>query len=275
MPSATRRGAYTGIAACTLFVIWAVVTGPLNVNLGFNFRLNTITIGILSNAIMFTVGYIASKLLGGPRKAVVGASSMVGAAMLIFLFATAPRAASAPASAANDPAPAMTNSIGMKLVRIEPGSFVMGEGGTIPAGMLPKEMEYATHGDWDERPLHKVTLTKPFYLSETEVTVEQFRQFKADIGAASSSSSSSSPEPPYIIGISWYEAQAFCEWLSKKEGRTYRLPTEAEWEYGARGTARSFARPPAAAPPMLGREEHASRAGRMGARLARSVSGIG
>jgi SSS family solute:Na+ symporter len=65
VPSATRRGAYTGIAACTLFVVWAVITGPLGVNLGLNFRLNSITIGILSNAILFTVGYAASKLLGG------------------------------------------------------------------------------------------------------------------------------------------------------------------------------------------------------------------
>ena len=237
--SATRRGAYTGIATCTLFVVWAVITGPLNVDLGFNFRLNSITIGILSNAIMFTVGYIASKMLGGPRKAVIGASAAVGATILIFVAATSLRAN----DPANDPTPVLTNSIGMKLVRIEPGSFVMGESNTIPAGMLPKEMEYAIHGDWDERQFHKVTLTKPFYIAETEVTVEQFRQFRADVAAPAS-------ESPYVTGISWYEAQAFCEWLSKKEGRTYRLPTEAEWEYAARaGTTTLFSSgdaPPAA-----------------------------
>jgi len=56
-----------------------------------------------------------------------------------------------------------TNSVGMKLVHIEPGTFLMGQQG--------KEAEC----DWDEQPVHKVTISKPFYMSETEVTVEQFR----------------------------------------------------------------------------------------------------
>jgi solute:Na+ symporter, SSS family len=64
---ATRRGAYIGIAACLLFVVWAVITGPLDMDLGVNFRLGSITIGILSNVILFGVGYLASLLLGGDR----------------------------------------------------------------------------------------------------------------------------------------------------------------------------------------------------------------
>ena len=56
-----------------------------------------------------------------------------------------------------------TNSIGMKMIQVQRGHFVMGR---------------EKGGDWDERPVHKVTITKPFYMSETEVTVEQFRQFR-------------------------------------------------------------------------------------------------
>src|SRR5262249_50083725 len=152
VPSATRRGAYTGIIACSLFVIWAVITGPLNVDLGVNFRWNSITIGILSNAIMFSVGYLASKTLGGARQAAVGASWLIGAVILISLFGETPHAQSVAPKA-------ITNSLGMTLVKITPGSFVMGEANTLPAAMLPKEMGYATRGDWDERPLRKVTLT--------------------------------------------------------------------------------------------------------------------
>jgi formylglycine-generating enzyme required for sulfatase activity len=126
-----------------------------------------------------------------------------------------------------------TNSIGMEFVRIEPGSFSMGESQTVPLEWR-KGIEYSAQGDWDEHPVRRVTITRPFYIGTVEVTLDQFRQFKADFPA-------SATEAPYAAGLSWYEAQAFCEWLSKKEGRSYRLPTEAEWEYAARaGTTTMF-----------------------------------
>jgi formylglycine-generating enzyme required for sulfatase activity len=113
----------------------------------------------------------------------------------------------------------ITNSVAMKLIRIESGTFQMGSN-------LPRD-------HWDERPIHKVTISKPFYMSETEITVEQFQQFrpgfKPTVDAA-----------PYAAGVSWHDALKYCEWLSDKEGVPYRLPTEAEWEYACRAGTNSL-----------------------------------
>ena len=112
------------------------------------------------------------------------------------------------------------NSIGMDLVSIEPGAFLMGS--------------ETSEDRWDERPAHKVTITEPLYMSVTEVTVEQFKQFRPDY-------SGSEIHAPYATAVSWYDAVAFCQWLSEKEGKPYRLPTEAEWEYACRaGTTTPF-----------------------------------
>jgi len=110
--------------------------------------------------------------------------------------------------------PTFTNSIGMKLVLIMPGSFQMG----------------SSDGYWDEKPVHKVTISKHFYIQEQEVTADQYKLF--DPGYSGSG---------YATGISWYDAKAFADWLSQEEGLSYRLPTEAEWEYACRaGTATPY-----------------------------------
>jgi formylglycine-generating enzyme required for sulfatase activity len=121
---------------------------------------------------------------------------------------------------------AFTNSIGMKFVRIEPGTFLMGQG---------------QGGDWDERPIHKVTITKPFYMAVTEVTYAQFEQFDSQHRKLHGKLGFSNDDNETVVFVSWHEAAKFCEWLSKKEGRPYRLPTEAEWEYACRaGTTTTY-----------------------------------
>jgi len=113
------------------------------------------------------------------------------------------------------------NSLGMELVRIPEGIFVRGN-------------DAGGRARWDEQPAQHVTLTRPFLISAEEVTEEQFRAFRPGFRTTSGSE-------PYAAGVSWHEAVAFCEWLSAREGRPYRLPTEAEWEYACRaGTTSEY-----------------------------------
>jgi formylglycine-generating enzyme required for sulfatase activity len=109
--------------------------------------------------------------------------------------------------------PPLVNSVGLRLVPVAAGGFSMGSA-VKPA-------------NWDEQPVHRVTISAPFLISETEVTAAQFRQFKP-------AAALNPAYAPLAAGVSWHDAVAFCEWLSQKEGRHYRLPTEAEWEYAAR-----------------------------------------
>jgi formylglycine-generating enzyme required for sulfatase activity len=146
------------------------------------------------------------------------------------------------------PRDANINSIGMSLVRIAPGTFEMG----VDSVPLPKSVlagasgvvydRTSDAGDYDESPVHKVTITHSFWMSMTEATTEQYRQFRPAYRG-------NPYYAPYASGVSWTDAVAFCEWLSKKEGKPYRLPTEAEWEFACRAGSRtpfsSGAQPPA------------------------------
>jgi formylglycine-generating enzyme required for sulfatase activity/predicted Ser/Thr protein kinase len=132
-----------------------------------------------------------------------------------------------------------TNSIGIKLELVPPGEFMMGP-----------------------HPGHHVRITRPSYFGVYEVTRAQFAQFVAATGFRTLAetapggirldngqvSTKWEPQKKYtwrepgfsqednhpVVQIAWSDATAFCDWLSRKEGKLYRLPTEAEWEYACR-----------------------------------------
>ncbi len=149
-----------------------------------------------------------------------------------------------------------TKTAGIRLKLIPAGEFLMG----------------SADGDKDalgwEKPQHRVRITKPFYLGVTEVTRGQFRVFVNDMGYKTEAEKDGKGaygwneetkrfelNPRYTwqnpgfeqtdehpaVNVSWNDAQAFIAWLSQKEGKAFRLPTEAEWEYSCRaGTATRY-----------------------------------
>src|SRR4029079_2436464 len=122
----------------------------------------------------------------------------------------------------------ITNSIGMKLMLIPEGKFVMGS----PASELNRAADESQH---------VVEITQPFYLGTCEVTQVQYRSV---MGSNPSWFSSQGDGKTRVSGVdtdffpvenvSWNEALEFCRRLGEQEGRAYRLPTEAEWEYASR-----------------------------------------
>ena len=128
------------------------------------------------------------------------------------------------------------NSIGMKLVRIEPGVYRQGTGEKAPAS----RMEWIER-DYDESPAHVVKISKPYFLAVHEVTNAQYEHFDPAHKSWRNKFGASPSDDHPVVFVTWDEADAFCKWLSKKERKPYRLPTEAEWEYACRaGTTTKF-----------------------------------
>lgn len=151
-------------------------------------------------------------------------------------------------------AAAFENSIGMTLVRIPAGKFTMGS----PAGEKDR---------LDHENQHEVEITRDLYLGTHEVTIGQFRKFATDegyrtdaetdgqggFGYNEATGSFEGRKPQYtwqntgwnvtddhpVVNVSWNDAKAFCAWLSRKEQKTWRLPTEAEWEYACRAGSKT------------------------------------
>ena len=110
-----------------------------------------------------------------------------------------------------------------EMVSISPGQFVMG----------------SAKGDPSERPAHRVTLARPFAIGKFEVTVAQWKEcVKAGDCKNFPAKADTSDNAP-IRDVSWDDAQEYVKWLSGISGQKYRLPTEAEWEYAARGGSTS------------------------------------
>jgi formylglycine-generating enzyme required for sulfatase activity len=138
----------------------------------------------------------------------------------------------------------ITNSINMRLRLIPPGEFLM--------GATPDDEQ----AEADERPQQPVRLTRPFYLGVTEVTNAQFERFvtatgyRTEVevdgkGAWLPSDGKRNPSLTWrklaeigadfpVTCVTWKDAGEFCRWLLDREGMTYRLPTDAEWEYACR-----------------------------------------
>ncbi len=96
-------------------------------------------------------------------------------------------------------------------------------------------------GDFDEAPVHQVEISEPFLLSITEITNQQYEQFDPDHKVLRGQHGLSDDDDESVVNVSWNDAVKFCKWLSEKEGKNYRLPTEAEWEYACRaGTRTAF-----------------------------------
>ena len=160
----------------------------------------------------------------------------------------------------------ITNSIGMNLVEIPAGTFMMGSGKS--AAEIARLFDSKAVNYEDEHPQHRVKITKSFRLGVYEVTVGQFRQFVNATGHQTEAEKDGEGghgwnektekfegrDPKYnwentgfdqtdehpVVNVTWNDAVAFCKWLSRKEGKTYRLPTEAEWEYACRGGTTSL-----------------------------------
>jgi formylglycine-generating enzyme required for sulfatase activity len=161
------------------------------------------------------------------------------------------------------------NSLGMKFVLIPSGSFLMGRTESIESMQkaFPEFEVSRFHDLADELPAHEVKIDRAFFLGKYEVTVGEFKKFLQKSGYTPESIRDKSGgygynkkydpdttikkdafegrDPKYswknpgfsqtdrdpVTNITWNDAVNLAKWLSKKEGKKYRLPTEAEWEY--------------------------------------------
>jgi formylglycine-generating enzyme required for sulfatase activity len=108
------------------------------------------------------------------------------------------------------------------LAAVPAGSFTMGSNSSDPS----------------EKPAHRLTIARPFAIGRTEVTVQQWNACVEAGACPRVADTQRAPKLP-AGDISWDDAQVYVKWLSKVSGKPYRLPTEAEWEYAARGGAAS------------------------------------
>lgn len=126
-------------------------------------------------------------------------------------------------SVAEAPKTIISTTTGMKLVLIPKGEFLRGS---------PDSDKDASD---DEKPQHQVRITQDFYMGQHEVTQGDWKTVMGTEPWKRQSYVKEGKDFP-VSNVSWTEADEFCRKLSQRDGRTYRLPTEAEWEYACRGS---------------------------------------
>ncbi|MBP7868287.1 MAG: SUMF1/EgtB/PvdO family nonheme iron enzyme, partial [Acidobacteria bacterium] len=151
---------------------------------------------------------------------ILGAAGLVVVVVvLILLFATGkspeptpgPEKPASPETPGPEKTASFTEQMGMKFVKVAAGKFKMG----------------SDTGKDDEKPAHDVTISRDLFVSTTEVTEKQWRTVLGE-GPATARGDE------YPVEVSWEDAQRFLKALGEKTGKTFRLPTEAEWEYACR-----------------------------------------
>ena len=194
-----------------------------------------------------------------------------------LLFALTPLACALAAPPADQSPHVWANSLGMAFVKVPAGRFWMGSAespDTLAQAFPQLERKRFTLLS-DETPVHRVRIRRAFYLGQHEVTVGQFRRFVEASGYRPESEADGTGgygyNPDYdpattargdafegrnpryswrnpgfaqddshpVVNVTWNDAQALVEWLSRVEGQRCRLPTEAEWEYACRAGSRT------------------------------------
>jgi formylglycine-generating enzyme required for sulfatase activity len=118
-------------------------------------------------------------------------------------------------------------TLGPRMVPIAAGSYRRGD---LSGG-----------GDGDEKPVQSVTIKQPFAIGAYPVTFEEYDRFADEYGRAKPDDQGWGRVLRPAINVSWEDAVSYAKWLSDKTGHTYRLPSDAEWEYAARaGSESSF-----------------------------------
>jgi formylglycine-generating enzyme required for sulfatase activity len=162
--------------------------------------------------------------------------------------AMAPSSTPAPVAAVAAAAPAKPSPPAARVQSPAIGMLIL-----MPAGRFQQGSERREQGRRSNETLREVTLTRPFYLSEREVTNGQFRLFRPSHSSGIAIDRTLDLDAQPVTSVSWDDAVEFCNWLSQREGLPaayerrdgrwqlteprnggYRLPTEAEWEYAAR-----------------------------------------
>ena len=130
-----------------------------------------------------------------------------------------------PGEVFNDALPQGTS--GPQLVVVPAGRYLMGD--------------HSGRGNHNERPLVPIAIAQPFAIGRYEVTFSDWQQYAEDTATPMPDNEGwglSAQRP--VIHVSWHQAVAYSQWLSKVTGQRYRLPTEAEWEYAARAGSTSY-----------------------------------